>query len=168
MCVPFRPNRALLMQPANNRNRIRHLHTVKRRLTDGCVHKLYYHRLTRARLPEPSDPNFLTRYEEENRIATAAKDRATDKLTEGPAIAPEASEVELVDDVLLTPEELHERWRRRVSLGTFRNWRSARQGVSFVRIGREVFYPLTAVEEFEAKNTVRCDDQSVVIESEDE
>ena len=41
----------------------------------------------------------------------------------------------------LTPEEVSERYRGEISIGTLRNWRAMRIGPSFVKIGKAVLYP---------------------------
>jgi predicted DNA-binding transcriptional regulator AlpA len=56
----------------------------------------------------------------------------------------------------LTPEEVSERYRGGVSVGTLRNWRSMRQGPSFVKIGKAVLYPLSELDAWDEKNRVRC------------
>ncbi len=56
----------------------------------------------------------------------------------------------------LTPEEVAERYRGEVSLGTLRNWRSKRVGPSFVKIGKAVLYSLEALDAWDNRNTVSC------------
>lgn len=56
----------------------------------------------------------------------------------------------------LTPEEVSARYRGGVSVGTLRNWRSMRQGPSFVKIGKAVLYPLAELDAWDEKNRVRC------------
>lgn len=56
----------------------------------------------------------------------------------------------------LTPEEVSERYRGSVSLGTLRNWRSMRIGPSFVKIGKSVLYPSSELDAWDEKNKVSC------------
>jgi hypothetical protein len=47
----------------HNESRIRNIHRVRRRLSDGEYNTHYYHRHTRARLPgSPNSPEFLAAY----------------------------------------------------------------------------------------------------------
>lgn len=45
----------------------------------------------------------------------------------------------------LTPEEVSERYRGSISVGTLRNWRGMQIGPSFVKIGKAVLYPVEFV-----------------------
>lgn len=56
----------------------------------------------------------------------------------------------------LTPEEVSERYRGGVSVGTLRNWRAMKIGPSFVKIGKAVLYPIDALEAWDEKNRVQC------------
>lgn len=56
----------------------------------------------------------------------------------------------------LTPEEVAERYRGTVSVETLRNWRSLRIGPTFVKIGKSVLYPLSALDLWDQKNMVEC------------
>jgi hypothetical protein len=58
-----------------------------------------------------------------------------------------------IDDARLTPEELAARWR--VSVDTLRNWRSARTGPAYQKIGRKIAYTLADVQSWELKRTVQ-------------
>ncbi len=53
----------------------------------------------------------------------------------------------------LTPKELAERWRERVSLQTLANWRSLNYGPNFMKAGAgknaRVLYPIESVEAWE-------------------
>jgi hypothetical protein len=46
------------------------------------------------------------------------------------------------DRKYLTAEEVSERYRGEVSMGTLRNWRAMRVGPTFVKIGKAVLYPI--------------------------
>ena len=56
----------------------------------------------------------------------------------------------------LTPEEVYERYRGMISLGTLRNWRMMKIGPSFLKLGRAVLYPLSELEAWDRKNLVIC------------
>jgi hypothetical protein len=65
----------------------------------------------------------------------------------------------------LTPEEVAERYRGEVSVGTLRNWRSMRIGPSFVKIGRAILYPVTELDAWDEKNRVACGTSKWLLES---
>jgi hypothetical protein len=46
----------------------------------------------------------------------------------------------------LTAEEVSERYRDGISVGTLRNWRSMRVGPTFIKIGKAVLYPIDDLE----------------------
>lgn len=56
----------------------------------------------------------------------------------------------------LTPDEVTERYRGGVSVGTLRNWRAMKIGPSFVKIGKAVLYPLDELEAWDERNRVQC------------
>lgn len=56
----------------------------------------------------------------------------------------------------LTDEEVATRYRGTISAGTLRNWRAARIGPPFVKIGKAVLYSLDALDEWDEANTVAC------------
>ncbi|WBO20929.1 helix-turn-helix transcriptional regulator [Sphingomonas abietis] len=56
----------------------------------------------------------------------------------------------------LTPAEVADRYRGEISLGTLRNWRSARVGPGFVKIGKAVLYPVDQLDAWDEKNLVAC------------
>ncbi len=56
----------------------------------------------------------------------------------------------------LTAEEVSERYRRQISIGTLRNWRAMRIGPAYVKIGKAVLYPIEELEAWDRKNTVPC------------
>lgn len=61
-----------------------------------------------------------------------------------------------MDNKFLTPEEVSERYRGGVSVGTLRNWRAMKIGPSFVKIGKAVLYPIDELEAWDERNTVSC------------
>jgi hypothetical protein len=60
----------------------------------------------------------------------------------------------------LTPEEVSERYRGEISIGTLRNWRAMRIGPSFVKIGKAVLYPADQLDAWDQKNLVMCRDSA--------
>ncbi len=56
----------------------------------------------------------------------------------------------------LTAEEVSERYRGSVSIGTLRNWRAMKIGPPFIKIGKAVLYPVEQLEAWDKKNTVTC------------
>lgn len=56
----------------------------------------------------------------------------------------------------LTAEEVSERYRGEVSVGTLRNWRAQRVGPPFIKIGKAVLYPVQSLDEWDRKNLVMC------------
>lgn len=62
----------------------------------------------------------------------------------------------MAESKFLTAEEVAERYRGGVSVGTLRNWRAMKIGPSFVKIGKAVLYPIEELEAWDEKNTVHC------------
>jgi hypothetical protein len=60
------------------------------------------------------------------------------------------------DRKFLTAEEVSERYRGSVSIGTLRNWRAMKIGPAFVKIGKAVLYPTNELDAWDRKNTVAC------------
>ena len=68
----------------------------------------------------------------------------------------------------LTPEEVAERYRRGISVGTLRNWRAMRIGPSFLKIGKAILYPVSELDAWDEKNRVTCRAPKRRIEQTDE
>jgi hypothetical protein len=47
----------------------------------------------------------------------------------------------MTENKFLTPEEVSQRYRGGVTVGTLRNWRAMRIGPTFVKIRKAVLYP---------------------------
>jgi Helix-turn-helix domain len=62
----------------------------------------------------------------------------------------------MADTKFLTAEEVSERYRGEISVGTLRNWRAMRIGPPFVKIGKAVLYPITELDAWDQKNMVGC------------
>jgi hypothetical protein len=62
----------------------------------------------------------------------------------------------MADNKFLTPEEVSERYRGGISVGTLRNWRAMRIGPTFVKIGKAVLYPINELDAWDQKNMVTC------------
>ncbi|MGC2082103.1 MAG: helix-turn-helix domain-containing protein [Bradyrhizobium sp.] len=56
----------------------------------------------------------------------------------------------------LTIDEVAERYRGAVSVGTLRNWRAMRVGPTFVKIGKAILYPEIELSAWEKTNMVAC------------
>ena len=56
----------------------------------------------------------------------------------------------------LTAEEVSERYRGGISVGTLRNWRTMRVEPTFIKIGKAVLYPIDELEAWDQKNMVTC------------
>ena len=65
-------------------------------------------------------------------------------------------ETKMADGRFLTPEEVSERYRGGISVGTLRNWRAMRIGPTFVKIGKTVLYPIAELDAWDQKNIVTC------------
>jgi hypothetical protein len=60
------------------------------------------------------------------------------------------------EDRFLTPEEVSQRYRGTIAVGTLRNWRAMRVGPPFIKIGKAVLYPLDELAAWDKKNLVVC------------
>ena len=56
----------------------------------------------------------------------------------------------------LTAEEVSERYRGSISVGTLRNWRAMRIGPAYIKIGKAVLYPIEELEMWDNRNIVVC------------
>jgi len=76
----------------------------------------------------------------------------------GPALvaSDERQERSMDERKYLTAEEVSERYRGEISVGTLRNWRSMRVGPTFIKIGKAVLYPIDDLEAWDQKNMVTC------------
>ena len=54
----------------------------------------------------------------------------------------------------LTPQQLSDRWEKRIGPRTLANWRCQGNGPPFVKIGGAIAYRLADVEAWEQRNTV--------------
>lgn len=59
------------------------------------------------------------------------------------------------EPVFLTTEEVSDRYRGRITVGTLQNWRAMRIGPPFLKIGKAVLYPLEALEAWDQENMVQ-------------
>jgi len=62
----------------------------------------------------------------------------------------------MAETKFLTPDEVCERYRGELTVGTLRNWRSMWIGPAFVKIGKAVLYPIEQLDAWDQKNTVTC------------
>jgi hypothetical protein len=77
-------------------------------------------------------------------------------------------EVAMTEGKFLTPEEVTERYRGGISVGTLRNWRAMRIGPTFVKIGKAVLNPVDELDAWDEKNTVTCRSSNRLTEQVDE
>jgi hypothetical protein len=63
---------------------------------------------------------------------------------------------EMTEQIFLTTEEVAERYRGEISVGTLRNWRAMRIGPGFVKVGKAVLYPIDALDAWDNSNLVLC------------
>src|SRR3546814_12879809 len=73
----------------------------------------------------------------------------------GTALVVLPEEAVVPDSKFLTPDEVAERYRGGISVGTLRNWRAMRLGPSFVKIGNAVLYPLDELDTWDEKTKVQ-------------
>ena len=62
----------------------------------------------------------------------------------------------MTENRFLTVEEVSERYRGEITVGTLRNWRAMRIGPGFIKIGKAVLYPITELDAWDEKNRVTC------------
>ncbi len=62
----------------------------------------------------------------------------------------------MAESKFLTAEEVAERYRGGVSVGTLRNWRAMKIGPSFVKVGKAILYPIDELEAWDQTNRVQC------------
>jgi Helix-turn-helix domain len=62
----------------------------------------------------------------------------------------------MTETKFLTPEEVADRYRGGISVGTLRNWRAMRIGPSFLKIGKAILYPISELEAWDERNRVTC------------
>jgi hypothetical protein len=56
----------------------------------------------------------------------------------------------------LTAEEVSERYRGEITVGTLRNWRAMRVGPTFIKVGKAVLYPIQELDAWDKANMVTC------------
>lgn len=56
----------------------------------------------------------------------------------------------------LTAEEVVERYRGMISIRTWANWRSLRQGPKFLKCGKTVLYDEAELDAWDERNTIKC------------
>jgi len=74
----------------------------------------------------------------------------------------------MAEKAFLTAEEVTERYRGMLTLGTLRNWRSMRIGPSFLKVGKSVLYPIGELEAWDRKNLMMCQASNRFIVSDSE
>jgi hypothetical protein len=66
----------------------------------------------------------------------------------------------MADNKFLTAEEVSERYRGEITVGTLRNWRTMRIGPAFVKIGKAVLYPIQELDAWDQKESGSLSRQS--------
>jgi hypothetical protein len=56
-----------------------------------------------------------------------------------------------MEEKLLSPKDLSERWRHQIGIQTLANWRALNHGPKFLKVGHRVLYRLVDVEAFETQ-----------------
>jgi hypothetical protein len=75
----------------------------------------------------------------------------------------------MTENRFLTAEEVSERYRGEITVGTLRNWRAMRIGPGFIKIGKAVLYPIAELDAWDEKNMVACRaSRSFAVEQSDE
>jgi hypothetical protein len=62
----------------------------------------------------------------------------------------------VLDNKFLTAQEVSERYRGEITVGTLRNWRAMRIGPAFVKVGKAVLYPVDELDAWDQKNMIIC------------
>jgi hypothetical protein len=147
---------------------IRNLHRVRRVLSDGRSNYHFYHRPTGTRLPPPDSPDFQKAYDAaERRYAerTTTQRPIDSTIPIVPNIEPIERpngkahlnrEFSVSDSRYLTPEEVSVRYRGEITVGTLANWRAMKIGPPYLKIGKAILYPVSALDEWEQRNLVLC------------
>lgn len=75
----------------------------------------------------------------------------------------------MTENRFLTAQEVSERYRGEVTVGTLRNWRAMRIGPGFIKIGKAVLYPVSELDAWDGKNMVTCRaSRNIVMQQSDE
>jgi hypothetical protein len=77
-----------------------------------------------------------------------------------------SSDHRITEEKYLTAEEVSQRYRGEISVGTLRNWRAMRIGPTLAKIGKAVLYPVAELDEWDRKNMVICRGSKMPSESE--
>lgn len=68
----------------------------------------------------------------------------------------------MADNRYLTAEEVVERYRGAVTVGTLDNWRAMRIGPAYIKVGKAVLYPVEELDAWDRQNMVACRSSKVV------
>lgn len=89
-------------------------------------------------------------------LRQARRSSGTGRRSSERIAVPHHREIAMLESKFLTPEEVAERYRGSISVGTLRNWRGMRIGPSFVKIGKAVLYPVDSLDAWDKSNVVTC------------
>jgi hypothetical protein len=78
------------------------------------------------------------------------------RLISGATVTRDRSSSDAAIAKYLTPDEVAERYRGEISVGTLRNWRAMRIGPTYVKIGKAVLYPVEELDAWDKANLVTC------------
>jgi hypothetical protein len=67
-----------------------------------------------------------------------------------------------MESEFLTDLDLYHRWRGKIALETLANWRSARTGPPFIKIGKTPLYPQGLLAQWETQHMIICDPVDVI------
>jgi hypothetical protein len=164
-----------------NTLKIPNVHRVARRNTVGIVRYHYFRRGVRGPLPgKLGSAEFMRSLLEKERQITArvvatpkvadrdgapaptnspsiANDVLSASRTAAPQVERSTSSLAMPSHELLSVEQLVARYKGRIAEGTWRNHRSSGTGPPYVKIFREIFYPLEWLIKWERRNMIWCD-----------
>lgn len=155
------------------------VHRVPRRNSLEIVRHHYYRRgMKGSLLGKPGSAEFMRSLIDRERQLALRKSGETDDSSDQPTEPPQAiSSPSIVHEPkpvsssaiqaneplapsagqLLTVDQLVARYKGRIAEGTWRNHRSRGTGPPYIKIFREIFYPLRWLVEWERQNMVWCD-----------
>jgi hypothetical protein len=73
-----------------------------------------------------------------------------------------------VENKFLTADEVSQRYRGEISVGTLRNWRSMRVGPAYVKFGKAILYPIEELEAWDRRNLVPCRTTRLTLDDDNE
>jgi hypothetical protein len=157
---------------------------IRRRLVDGNHHEHLRHRKTGRKLPGPlGSPQCMSALIEcEREVACQHVDPQSNGTSNSAGLTIVSAAQSLIgearqtldttDDATaesakapryLTPEEVSQRWRGKITPETLANWRAMQIGPAYTKIGKAVLYPSDLLERWEEERLVACDLQKMLM-----